>query len=212
MKNIAQKSLIIILIACSILACQQKNETLPFYATPDFEPTWNPKHPENLHTISSFSCINQNGKIITDKNLVGKITIVNFIFTSCGGICPDMTRNLRTIQDTFLQNPAIHFLSYSVKPWEDSVTRLKEFANIFGINEKKWDLLTGDKTQIYTLARKSYYAEEDAGLNKDSSAFLHTENVLLIDKNKHIRGLYKGTLPLDMQHLISDIHCLINEN
>lgn len=196
---------------CVIISCNKKQETLPYYNTPDFEPVWNPAKDTKLHTISAFSFINQNGEIITDKNLEEKITIVNFIFTTCGGICPDMTKNLRTVQDTFAKDNIVCFLSHSVKPWEDSVPRLKEFAGIYGINEKKWNLVTGNKADIYTLARKAYFAEEDAGFNKDSTEFLHTENVLLIDKNKHIRGLYKGTLPLDMQHLITDISILEKE-
>ena len=207
-KNIS----IFIFIISLMLACNKKQETLPYYNTPDFEPVWNPCKEMKLHSIPAFSFTNQSNQKITDKNLERKITIVNFIFTTCGGICPDMTRNLRVVLDTFASDNLIQFQSYSVKPWEDSVTRLKEFADIYSLNEKKWNLLTGDKATIYELARKAFFAEEDAGYNKDSTEFLHTENVLLIDKNKHIRGLYKGTLPLDMQHLITDINILKKEN
>ncbi len=201
----------LLLIGCLCNACHKKTESLPYYNTPDFEPVWKPSKSVELHSIPAFSFINQKGKQVTDKSLEGNITIVNFIFTTCGGICPDMTKNLRTVLDTFANDADIRFQSYSVKPWEDSVPRLQEFAAIYGIKDAKWDLLTGDKSAIYTLARTGYFAEEDAGYNKDSTEFLHTENVVLIDKNKHIRGLYKGTLRLDMLHLITEIKILKRE-
>lgn len=211
MKTVRFHILLLLLATGLCIACQQQPESLPFYNTPDFEPVWKPSPSVELHNIPAFSLTNQNGKTVTDKSLDGNITIVNFIFTTCGGICPDMTKNLRTVLDTFAHDADIRFQSYSVKPWEDSVSRLREFAAIYGIEETKWDLLTGDKAAIYTLARQGYFAEEDAGFNKDSTEFLHTENVVLIDRNRHIRGLYKGTLRLDMQHLISDIELIRKE-
>jgi len=178
--------LLFLLIGCFYSACQRTAAYLPYYSTPDFEPVWKPSKSAEIHSVPAFSLTNQNGKTVTDKSLEGKITIVNFIFTTCGGICPDMTKNLRTVLDTFTNDNEIRFQSYSVKPWEDSVPRLKEFAAIYGITDTRWDLLTGDKAAIYTIARQGYFAEEDAGYNKDSTEFLHTENVVLIDKNNNL--------------------------
>jgi protein SCO1/2 len=192
-------------------ACQENGTTLPYYNTPDFEPVWNPESGTTLHSVPAFSFLNQNKKTISNADLEGKITLVNFIFTSCGGICPDMTHNLRAVQQKFSSDKKVQFISYSVKPWEDTPDKLEEFAINSGIENGNWNLLTGDKATIYALARQGYFAEEDAGYNKDSTEFLHTENVLLIDGNKHIRGIYKGTLPLDMDHIASDIAILEKE-
>lgn len=193
------------------IACKRNEERLPYYNTPSFEAEWDLNKVSDLHYIPAFRFRDQHNAWISDEDLKGKITLVNFIFTRCGGICPDMTRNLRTVQDTFAGSSDVQFFSYSVKPWEDSIPRLKEFAAYSGIRENNWHLLTGAKAEIYALARKGYFAEEDAGYNKDSTAFLHTENVVLIDGKKRIRGLYKGTLPLDMQHIIADIRILRKE-
>src|SRR5204862_500786 len=161
------------------------------------------------HTISVFSFIDQQGKQITDKDIDGKIHVANFIFTSCGSICPIMTKHMKLVQDTFQHNSDVVILSYSVTPWIDDVARLKKYAENNEIISPNWHLLTGNKSDIYTLARKSYFAEEDLGFTKDSTEFLHTEHVLLIDKTRRIRGIYNGTLQLETEQLIRDIRELI---
>ena len=103
-------------------------------------------------------------------------------------------------------------LSYSVTPWVDSVSRLKKFADKYSIQTDKWHLLTGSTNSIYTLARQSYFAEEETGYSKDSSEFLHTEHFILVDKQGYIRGIYNGTLPLETQRLKEDIDILLKEN
>ncbi len=190
-------------------------ENLPYYNTPDFTPAFltspsevNEKIP---HTISSFSLTDQNGNQVTEKTIEGKIHLANFIFTSCGSICPTMTRHLKLIQDEFRNDTAVVLLSYSVTPWIDTVEKLKAFADKNKINSPNWHLLTGNKGEIYTLARQSYFAEEDLGFTRDSTEFLHTEHVLLIDKDKRIRGIYNGTLQLEAEQLIKDIKQLTKE-
>jgi protein SCO1 len=198
-------------------ACSAKKENvkLPFYNTPDFTPLFitseNEAAKKITHAIGPFSFSNQYGKQITQKKIEGKIHVANFIFTTCGSICPVMTKNMKLLQQAFANNKEVEILSYSVTPWIDSVTRLKKYADNNGITKGNWHLLTGSKTEIYRLARQSYFAEEDIGFNKDSTEFLHTEHVLLVDRRKRIRGIYNGTLQLEIKQLIKDINGLIVE-
>jgi protein SCO1/2 len=140
-----------------------------------------------------------------------KIHIASFIFTRCESICPVMTKHLKLLQDEFKNKNEVVILSYSVTPWIDSVARLKEYADANEITSPNWHLLTGSKSEIYTLARQSYFAEEDLGFTKDSTEFLHTEHILLVDKTKRIRGIYNGTLQLEIEQLIRDINLLKDE-
>jgi protein SCO1/2 len=149
--------------------------------------------------------------LITQKDIEGKIHVANFIFTSCGSICPVMTSHLKLLQQAFENNSNVVLLSYSVTPWIDSVPRLQQYAISNDIHSKNWHLLTGSKSIIYTLARTSYFAEEDLGFTKDSTQFLHTEHIILVDKNKRIRGVYNGTLQLETEQMVKDIQMLMEE-
>lgn len=123
-----------------------------------------------------------------------------------------MTKNMKLVQAEFKNPSEVVILSYSVTPWMDSVPRLKSYADNQGISYSNWHLLTGSQDEIYKLARQGYFAEEDLGFSKDSTDFLHTEHVLLIDRTRRIRGIYNGTLTLDMQQLIEDIKNLQAED
>lgn len=205
--------LVVGLGACSDQSAEV--EHLPYYNTPDFTPIFlgspSEADEEISHVIDSFSFTDQENEEITQKDIEGKIHVANFIFTSCGSICPTMTRHLKLVQDEFRSDTTVVLLSYSVTPWIDTVDKLKIFADKNGVNSTNWHLLTGKKTEIYTLARQSYFAEEDLGFTKDSTEFLHTEHVLLVDKNKRIRGIYNGTLQLEAAQLIDDIKTLAKE-
>lgn len=206
-------------IGIALFACSNKKEgqienssPLPYYNSPDFTPEWIDKKDkafESIHRIGSFSFTNQNGDTITNKDLQGKIYIADFFFTVCPSICPKMTSNLIKIQNEFRNNPTVRIVSHTVMPWVDSVSVLKQYAESYGIQSEKWHLLTGLKEEIYSLARDSYFAEKELGPDKDSYEFLHTENVLLIDESGRIRGVYNGTLPLEMTRLSMDIKTLI---
>ena len=187
---------------------------LPYYNTPDFTPHFiNAAEAKKQidHTIADFSCTDQGGKNISQKDIEGKIHVANFFFTACGSICPRMMSNLKEVYSAFKTDSTIVFLSYSVTPWRDSVERLKKYAENNAVNFTNWHLLTGNKAAIYKLARISYFAEEDVGFSKDSSQFLHTEHILLIDKQKRIRGIYNGTLQLETAQLAKDIEALKKE-
>ena len=202
-----------LVVACS--DSQSVHERLPYYNTPDFTPIFLTNQQEAdqkiSHTIAPFALTDQHGQRITDRAIAGKVHVANFIFTSCGSICPVMTKHMKLVQDAFRTDSGVVLLSYSVTPWIDSVARLKTFAATNRIDSPNWHLLTGSKADIYTLARQSYFAEEDIGFSKDSTEFLHTEHVLLIDKNKRIRGIYNGTLQLEAEQLVRDIRQLKQE-
>jgi protein SCO1 len=199
-----------LLVFCS----GKKQQTqLPYYNTSDFTPQFISEKKDAAikisHSIASFSMTDQHGISITEKNIEGKIHVANFIFTRCGSICPVLTKNMKLVQDAFKNNPDVVILSYSVTPWVDSVARLKKYADNNGITSSNWHLLTGKKNEIYILARQSYFAEEDLGFTKDSTDFLHTEHIVLVDKSKRIRGIYNGTLQLETAQIIKDINLLL---
>mgnify|MGYP000869261089 FL=1 len=168
-------------------------------------------HVRRNHKVADFKLINQNGDTITQDNYAGKIYVTDFFFTRCMTICPIMTNNIWKLQEVFKDDDDIRFLSLSVTPVIDSVSVLKEYAISKGVIDAKWNITTGDKKHIYELARKSYFAvleEGDGGLQD----FIHTENFILVDKKKQIRGFYDGTNSEDIERLILDIRILKNES
>lgn len=196
------------------LSCHEKapEETpLPFFNSADFTPEWIDNKDEayqQIHTIDQFSLMDQDGNSITNKDLKGSVYVADFFFTICPSICPKMTSNLTTIQEAFAPEE-VKLLSFSVMPWADSVSVLNEYAEVRGIDGNQWHLLTGDTDKIYELARQSFFAEKEIGLSKTSNEFLHTENFILVDGKGRIRGVYNGTLPLEMVRLKEDIKTLL---
>lgn len=168
------------------------------------------QHKKKYHTIANFSLINQNGKIVTQRDFSNKIYIADFFFTTCQGMCPVMTNNMANIQKEIINDNDVLLLSHSVTPKIDSVEQLKRYAISKGVIDKKWHLVTGDKKQIYNLARKSYLAVKNSG---DGGPYdmIHTENFMLIDKKKQIRGIYDGTSPEEIKRLINEISHLKKE-
>lgn len=212
-------AIVLLLLSLISIACkgkaERKTDHLPYYNSPDFTPQWvnSPKLASELipHTVGEFSLTDQEGRPFTDRQVKGKIHIASFFFTSCPGICPQITHNLQSVCETFTGDSGIVFLSYSVMPWADSVPKLRQYALRENINNRQWHLLTGHQGDIYTLARQSYFAEDTIGYNRDSSEFLHTEHVLLVDPTLRLRGVYNGTVELEMQRLTDDIRLLIRE-
>ncbi|UOB15968.1 SCO family protein [Abyssalbus ytuae] len=168
------------------------------------------QYQKKYHKIADFNLINQNGEVITQKDYEGKIYVADFFFTTCPTICPIMTDNMVNIQSEIMNDDDIMLLSHSVTPQIDSVPQLKKYALKKGVNDKKWNLLTGDKKQIYRLARKSYLAVKNDG---DGGPYdmIHTENFILVDKEKRIRGFYDGTKEEDIEKLLNDIRILKSE-
>jgi protein SCO1/2 len=162
------------------------------------------------HKIADFELINQNGKTITQADYKDKIYVADFFFTTCQTICPIMTSNMADVQKEIMDDEDVLLLSHTVTPEIDNVEQLKRYAEEKGVVDAKWNLVTGDKKQIYQLARKSYLAVKDNG---DGGAYdmIHTENFMLIDKKKQIRGFYDGTKNEEIKRLLSDIKVLKKE-
>ena len=163
-------------------------------------------HVSKYHKISDFILTNQNGKEITQADYKDKIYVADFFFTTCQDICPLMTKNMYELQEELKNDNEILLLSHTVIPEVDTVKRLKEYAIENNVDDSKWNLVTGDKKQIYELARKSYLAVEDSNFNEFD--MIHTENFMLIDKEKQIRGFYDGTNSEEINRLLKDIEIL----
>lgn len=198
--------------ALVILACAKpKSEALPFYQTPDFTPSFLPQQQadsEVTHRIAPFALIDENGHHFYNTQLSGKIHIADFMFTTCGSICPRMTDRMKMVARAFEKDTNVAILSYSVTPWIDTPEKLFAYKKAKGITKRDWHFLTGDKYAIYKLARQSYFAEEDIGFTKDSSEFLHTEHFVLVDGDGRIRGIYNGSLETEVHQLIEDVKTL----
>lgn len=186
---------------------------LPIYNPADINPILvddDVRHISKDHKIADFSLLDQNGDMITQENFKDKIYIADFFFTRCQTICPVMTVNMGDLEEYFKNDEDIKFLSHSVTPIIDSVSVLRAYADEKGVNDKKWHITTGDKMHIYELARKSYFAVLDEGDGGEQD-FIHTEQFILIDKSKQIRGFYDGTDKEEMQRIIKDIEILKKE-
>ncbi len=207
--------MIISTVACKEKAAKSSRvENLPYYNEATFTPHWinpNDQSLDTFHRISSFNLLNQEGEIVTEDVFKDKIYVTDFFFTICPGICPKMMANMMELQDEFLTDSDVLLLSHSVTPERDSVPVLKSYAEEKGILSSKWHLVTGSQNEIYKLGRKDYFVEEDLGLEKEIDEFLHTENFVLIDKNRHIRGIYNGLNKTAVQQLITDIKFLKQE-
>ncbi|MFY0625774.1 MAG: SCO family protein [Reichenbachiella sp.] len=211
--------LVIILL---LTACGKENkkssvnqgiQRLPYFISADFSPHWFNSTEELIgkHKIPPFSLVNQNGDTINNKSFEDKIYVADFFFTVCPGICPKLTKNMASIQARYENDPEILLLSHTVMPWHDSVSILKEYALNNAVIDQKWNLVTGDQKAIYDLARKGYFADEDFVKTKEEKDFIHTENFILVDGQGHIRGVYNGTIALDVKRLFRHIEILKKE-
>tara|TARA_S200000501_G_scaffold356782_1_gene379799 strand:+ start:456 stop:1115 length:660 start_codon:yes stop_codon:yes gene_type:complete len=166
------------------------------------------QHIKRFHKIKSFEFLNQNGEKISEKDYEGFIYVADFFFTTCPSICPIMTNNMVKIQNYIKDKKKVKLLSFSVTPDIDSVPVLKEYSIKKGVDDKYWNLLTGDKSKIYSLARKSFLVVKE-NVESNSHSMIHTENFVLVDREKRIRGFYDGTDDTDMQVLKEDIGILL---
>ena len=206
--------LAIVLLMVSCAKKPQAEEGLPFFNSAEFTPEWIAVDSPNykaIHTIPDFQFTNQDGELVTEKTVDAKIYVANFIFTSCGSICPKMTDNMKILQDKFINDTNVLLLSHSVTVEKDNVQVLKQYALDKGCVSGKWHLLTGEKEAIYTLAKKHYFAGDSIGYYGKLNDFLHTENFILVDSKRRIRGVYNGTLPVEMDRIIEDVIALKNE-
>ena len=199
-----------------IYALQTPEKMLPIYSPRDINPELvdsTVQHIGNDHKIADFAFTNQNGKLITQKDYENTIYVADFFFTTCPTICPKMTDNMVWLQNQLKKYPNVKLLSFSVTPDIDTPQILKKYAVEKGVDDSRWNLVTGDKSAIYYLARKSYLAVK-TGKPEEMYDMVHTENFILVDKNKRIRGFYDGTnldqpseddTTKNMQQLLADI-------
>lgn len=159
---------------------------------------------EVQHRIWDFAMIDQNGRKVTEQVIDGKVAVVNFFFTSCPTICPQMMRNMQDVQDLYRGDPDVEMLSFTVDPKRDTPARLKRYAEAYHVQSDQWHLLTGDKKKIYQLARNSFYLSASQGDGGDHD-FIHSENLVLIDRDRRIRGYFDGTNEEAVGQLISSI-------
>lgn len=215
--NIVLVICLFILIGCKnekVEDVESRVEVLPFYNEASFTAKWFSKDNDSLkdfHSVIDFSLINQDGNTITNETFKDKIYVTDFFFTTCPGICPKMTASMDIIQKEFEKDDEVMLLSHSVTPEIDSVSVLKAYADEKEIKSSKWHLVTGKRSEIYNLGRNVYFVEEDLGKKKTDEDFLHTENFILVDKNKHIRGIYNGLDKTAINQLIADIKTLKKE-
>ena len=205
-------ALLSVIIISLFYSALKPKKTLPIYNPAMVNPELvdsTVQHVAKYHTIAPFSFVNQNGKTITEKDYEGKIYVADFFFTTCGSICPKMTTNLAVVQQAVLNNPKVLLLSHTVFPETDTVSVLKKYAIKNGVLDHKWNLVTGDKKEIYTMARKSYLAVK---MGKPSELYdmVHTENFVLVDEQKRVRGFYDGTKKEEIERLLADIEFLSN--
>lgn len=210
------KTLLIVLFFLSIVIVSlfyfalNPKKALPIYTpsivNPELVDT-TVQHIANNHFIADFAFTNQNGKTITQKDYEGKIYVADFFFTTCPTICPMMTDNMVWLQEQIKNNPKVMLLSHSVTPDIDSVPVLKAYAQKKGVLDSKWNLVTGDKKDIYYIARKSYLAVK-TGKPSELYDMVHTENFVLVDQKRRVRGFYDGTKREEVEKLLADINFL----
>jgi len=208
-------SFLIILIGGMFFAYPllKKEKVLKIYQPADINPKLVDTSKQGVkkdHTIADFSLVNQRGENFTQSVFDDKIYVANFFFATCPTICPIMSSHFSDLQNTFMDDSKVMFISYSVTPDIDSVAVLAEYGERYGTNPDKWILATGDKKEIYNIARKSYFAVLDEG-DGGVQDFIHTENMILVDSKSRIRGYYDGTSTADMERLEDEIRILLKE-
>jgi protein SCO1 len=196
-------------------ACNSNDSTenaLPIYGERDtVERTVNGKTVVDTiyHEIPEFAFVNQDSQQVTNQTFAGKIYVSDFFFTTCPTICPKMKSQMLRVYDKFKDNPNVMLLSHTIDPQHDSVAVLNEYAQRLGVKADKWHFVTGDKDNIYDVAQKYLVsAMED---KQEAGGFVHSGAFVLVDENRHIRGVYDGTDPEQVDRLLNDIPVLLKE-
>lgn len=196
---------IAVLFSLCIVGCKEQERQLPFLGTPEISGN------DTIYpVIEPFSFINQDSNVVTNATFQDKIYVADFIFLSCPTICPMMNQEMKKVYNHFKDNKDVLFLSHTIDPKNDSVSHLKMYANSLKVDQAKWHFVTGKEVEIHRMAEESYYSIAYA----DSTApggFAHSGGFLLIDKKRHIRGVYDGTDAAKTKELIRDIELLLQE-
>ena len=193
------------ILFCIIASCSEKSEKLPYLGNPTIV-----NNVETKHTIKDFSFLNQDGLVITNDTFKNKIYIADFIFLRCPTICPVMNMELKRVYDTFKDNENVLFVSHTVDPENDTIPVLKAYSENLEVNPKKWHFLWGEQKEIFDIAKNSYFTQAYEDLYAPGG-YAHSGGFILVDKNRHIRGVYDGTNSIDVDRLIKEIVILLNE-
>ena len=165
-----------------------------------------------LSTVRPFSFQRQDGQMISEKNVSGKVYIAEYFFTTCKGICPKMNKNMKAVYEELKKEPDFMILSHTVDPETDSVARLKHYADSLGASIQNWWFLTGTKESLYKTARESYLLDNQENSSKNiSDQFIHTQFFALVDGNGQVRGIYDGLKQDEIQQLIVDTRLLLKD-
>src|SRR5262245_55893137 len=207
MRAVMMLPLVIVMGACQTVTARKGDSppsALPFYDSADFTPRWTAT---SDHQIADFALTTQLGRPLTRRDLLGRLHVAPFIFTTCPNLCPRLVEQLTRVADAFRADDDVRLVSYTVTPVTDTVERLATFGAERRIDPSRWFLVTGSAPQIARLARDSYFAD-DRRLDEIERGVLHTEKVLLVDRGGHLRGVYNGSLPYDITRLIDDLRAL----
>ena len=187
---------------------------LPYYADPSLEPRWYARAfdvPATLHRTGDFALADQAGHRITAADLAGRVHIAQFFFSACSDVCPLVHRQLSKVAAAFREEPRVVLVSFSVGGAADSITRLAHFGAAHDVDPSRWHLLSGDRADIARLARDSYLVGLGRGTDYRRDSVAHTEMLVLVDAERHVRGVYNGTLALEAEQLIADVRALLAE-
>ncbi|SNT16396.1 protein SCO1/2 [Ekhidna lutea] len=190
-----------------LLACEQQSssEELPYLGNTIYE-----EHDTIYHKIQDFQLVDQDSSIVTNETFADQVYVADFFFTSCPTICPMMKAQMLRVYEKFEANPEVAILSHTIDPTYDTVALLKDYAERLGVSSDKWKFVTGGQDYIYDLAEKSYISLADEDSNAPGG-FVHSGAFLLVDKNRHVRGFYDGTVPEQVDVLMNDINRLLKE-
>ncbi len=217
MKSMEISLRLVLFFACvaapGLASADAVESTMPFYGEQTLTPQWlDASEREEFHRVADFEFTDQDGEVLQSRSLAGKVYLANFFFTTCPGICSTMTNNLKRVQEACAGDERFVILSHSVTPKYDTPAVLKAYEERHGLTGGTWRLLTGDKSDIYRLARDSYFADDQgASVENYEDRFLHTEKVFLVDGDGCIRGVYNGVMTVDMKRIIADVRTLLEE-
>jgi protein SCO1 len=208
--GVAVAAFFLLIIAIPKIASGEKKplRELPYWK-PVIGSSINPDK-QGRHVIRAFSFTDQTGKTVTNDDFKGKITLVNFFFATCEGVCPVMNKQMQRVYDQYKNNSNVLFLSHTVNPENDSVPVLAEYATRYKADAAKWKFVTGNKNEIYAMARTSYLLSDSEG-DGSKEDFMHSDQIGLIDREGHIRGRYTGTNAADVDRLMIDLELLLKE-
>lgn len=200
------------LVLLGLFGCKDKPKRLPFLQLEQTERVVDGKTITDsvFRTIPAFKLLNQDSTVVTEQDFKDKIYVADFFFTSCPTICPTMHRNLLKVYKKYENNPQVKLVSHTIDVKYDIPSRMKAYANKLGIKGTQWEFLWGTRDEIYALAERNYLvaAQED---KKAPGGFVHQGYLVLIDKEKRIRGAYDGTVDKDVQKLMDDMDILLAE-